>query len=220
MSVSIFEMSPITDSRLAVNDPVNVTIAMGFGENRTVLDASIDAMWINEVPDLIADQGDLIVVEADLPRIAEEGLTYESYAIIMNVGVYNSSAIAAMIVADGLGDDGAIYANYFSFDNITPFQAVNMTASWRPEETGMRTAIWAVAASLESVIGLISNIDTLIVGVLDDFLMRDVFVITPISSTSVFPKVLPFAPFDILFPADFGIYNFVLSTTESLGNMT
>ncbi len=205
---------------VAVNDPVNVTIAMGFGENRTVLDASIDAMWINEVPDLIADQGDLIVVEANLPRIAEEGLTYESYAIIMNVGVYNSSVIAAMIVADGLGDDGAIYANYFSFDNITPFQAVNMTASWRPEETGMRTAIWAVAASLESVIGLISNIDTLIVGVLDDFLMRDVFVITPISSTSVFPKVLPFAPFDILFPADFGIYNFVLSTTESLGNMT
>ena len=84
----------------------------------------------------------------------------------------------------------------------------------------MRTAIWAVAASLESVIGLISNIDSLIVGVLDDFLMRDIFVITPISSTSVFPKVLPFAPFDIRFPADFGIYNFVLSTTESLGNMT
>ena len=203
-----------------VNDPVNVTIAMGFGENRTVLDASIDAMWINEVPDLIADQGDLIVVEADLPRIAEEGLTYESYAIIMNVGVSNSSVIAAMIVADGLGDDGAIYASYFSFDNITPFQALNMTASWRPAETGMRTVIWAVAISLESVIELISNIDTLIVGVLDNFLMRDVFVIKPISSTSVFPKVLPFAPFDIRFPADFGIYNFVLSTTESLGNMT
>ena len=84
---------------VGVNDPVNVTIAMGFGENRTVLDASIDAMWINEVPDLIADQGDLIVVEADLPRITEEGQTYESFAIIMNVGVYNSSAIAAMIVA-------------------------------------------------------------------------------------------------------------------------
>ena len=203
-----------------VNDPVNVTIAMGFGENRTVLDASIDAMWINEVPDLIADQGDLIVVEADLPRIAKEGLTYESYAIIMNVGVYNSSAIAAMVVAESLGEDGALFASYFSFDNIRPFQAMNMTASWRPEEEGIKTAIWAVAASLESVIGLISNIDTLIVGVLDDFLMRDVFVITPISSTSVFPKVLPFAPFDVRFPADFGIYNFVLSTTESLGNLT
>jgi len=203
-----------------VNDPVNVTIAMGFGENRTVLDASIEAMWINEVPDLIADQGDLIVVEADLPRITEEGLTYESHALIMNVGVYNSSAIAAMVIADGLGDDGAIYASYFSFEDIRPFQAVNMTASWRPAETGMRTAIWVVAASLESVVALIQNIDTLIIGILDDFLMRDVFVIEPIASTSVFPKVLPFAPFDIRFPADFGIYNFVLSTTESLGNMT
>jgi hypothetical protein len=36
----------------------------------------------------------------------------------------------------------------------------------------------------------------------------------------VFPKVLPFAPFDVRFPADFGLYSFVLSTTESLGNMT
>ena len=204
-----------------VNDPVNVTIAMGFGENRTVLDSSIEAMWMNDVPELIADQGDLIVVEANLPRIAKEGLTYESHAIVMNIGVQNSSAIGAMIVAEGgLGDEGAIFASYSSFDNITPFQAVNVTASWRPESKGLRTAIWATASSLESVIGLISNIDTLILGVLDDFLVRDVFVIDPISSTSVFPKVLPFAPFDVRFPADFGIYNFVLSTTESLGNMT
>ena len=175
---------------VGVNDPVNVTIAMGFGENRTVLDASIDAMWNNDVPSAIANQGDLIVVEADLPRIAEEGQTYESYAIIMNVGVYNSSAIGAMIVAEGLGNEGAMFASYSSFDNITPFQAVNVTASWRPESKGLRTAVWAVAANLQSVIGLIQNVNTLIVGVLDDFLVRDVFVIDPISSTSVFPKIL------------------------------
>lgn len=206
---------------VAVNDPVNVTIAMGFGENRTVLDSSIEAMWINDVPDVIANQGDLIVVEADIPRIAEEGLTYESYAIIMNVGVYNSSATGALIVAEGsLGDEGALYTRYSSYENLRPFQAVNVTASWRPESNGIRTAIWATAASLESVLALIQNIDTLIIGILDDFIMRDVFVIEPISSTSVFPKVLPYAPFDVRFPADFGIYSFVLSTTESLGNMT
>jgi len=139
----------------------------------------------------------------------------------MNVGVNNSSAIGALIVSEGgLGDEGALFTSYSSFDDIRPFQAVNVTASWRPESKGIRTAIWATAASLESVIGLISNIDTLILGVLDDFLVRDVFVIEPISSTSVFPNVLPFAPFDIRFPADFGMYTFILSTTESLGNMT
>jgi hypothetical protein len=58
------------------------------------------------------------------------------------------------------------------------------------------------------------------VGLLDDFIMRDVFIIEPIQSTSVFPKQLPYAPFDIRFPADFGLYSFVLSTTESLGNLT
>jgi subtilisin family serine protease len=205
---------------LEVNDPVNVTLALGFGENRTVLNSAIDAMWLNEVPSLIVDQGDLIVVEADLPRIVRMGDTYESYAIIMNVGFSNSSAIAAMVVAENLGGDGALFANYFQYDVIRPFQAMNMTATYRPEDLGIRTAVWAVAASLQSVIGLVQNVNTLIIGVLDDFLVRDVFVINPISSTSVFPKTLPFAPFDIRFPADFGLYSFVLSTTESLGNMT
>ncbi|RDE16786.1 MAG: hypothetical protein C4K48_01095 [Candidatus Thorarchaeota archaeon] len=203
-----------------VNNPVNVTIALGFGENRTVLDASMDAMWLNEVPSFIANQGDLIVVEANLPRIVAIGQTYVSQALIMNVGVYNSSAIAAMVVAENLGDSGALFAEYFSYDIIRPFQAMNMTATYHPEGAGIRTAVWAVAASLESVIGLTQNINTLVLGILDDFLLRDVFIISPISSTSVFPKILPFAPFDIRFPADFGLYSFVLATTESLGNMT
>ena len=203
-----------------VNNPVNVTIAMGFGENRTVLDSSIDAMWLNEVPAMITDQGDLIVVEADLPRIAQVEKIYESQAIIMNIGESNSSAIAAMVVAEGLDNQGSLFAKYFSYDNITPFQAVKLTATWTPEQNGLRTAVWAVAASLQSVIGLVQNIDVLAIGILDDFILRDVFVIDPISSTSVFPKILPFAPFDVHFPADFGLYSFVLSTTESLGNMT
>ena len=203
-----------------VNNPVNVTIALGFGENRTVLDASIDAMWLNEVPSFIANQGDLIVVEANLPRIVAIGQTYVSQALIMNVGVYNSSAIAAMVVAENLGDSGALFAEYFSYDIIRPFQAMSMTATYHPEGDGIRTAVWAVAASLEAVIGLTQNINTLVLGVLDDFLIRDIFIISPISSTSVFPKILPFAPFDIRFPADFGLYSFVLATTESLGNMT
>jgi len=203
-----------------VNDPVNVTIALGFGENRTVLDASIDAMWINEVPSIIADQGDLIVVEAHLPRLAQVEQIYESQAIVMNIGEYNSTVIGAMIVAESLGSQGSLFTKYFSSDNLKPFQAMKMTATWTPEENGLRTAIWAVAANLQSVIGLTQNINILAIGLLDDFILRDVFIINPISSTSVFPKVLPFAPFDVRFPADFGLYSFVLSTTESLGNLT
>ena len=205
---------------VGVNDPVNVTIALGFGENRTVLGASIDAMWINEVPSIIADQGDLIVVEAHLPRVAQVEQIYESQAIVMNIGEYNSSAIGAMLVAESLDNQGSLFTKYFSSDNLRPFQAMKMTATWTPEENGLRTAIWAVAASLQSVIGLTQNINILAIGLLDDFILRDVFIINPISSTSVFPKDLPFAPFDVRFPADFGLYSFVLSTTESLGNMT
>ncbi|MFX1559358.1 MAG: S8 family serine peptidase [Promethearchaeota archaeon] len=209
---------------LDIDELVNVTIAMGFGENRTILDASIDAMWENDIPSGALDQGDLIVVEVDVPRIAEAGHTYQSKAVIMNIGQENSTAIGAMLVVEGTVEDGTMFARYFNYDVLEPFKAKVLVTDWRPETEGVRTAAWAVSTGLDQIVGLISDptgaILTSGVGLLDDFIMRDVFIIDPISSSSVFPKQLPFAPFDIRFPADFGLYSFVLSTTESLGNMT
>ncbi len=209
---------------LDVDELANVTIAMGFGENHTILDASIDAMWQNDVPAEVIEQGDLILVEADVPRIAEAGHTYQSTAVIMNIGEENSTAIGAMLVIESGTGNGTMFARYFNYDEIEPFKAKRMVVDWRPETEGVRTAAWAASTGLDQIVNLVSNPTDLlssgIIGILDDFLMRDVFIITPISSTSVFPKQLPFAPFDIRFPADFGMYSFVLSTTESLGNMT
>ncbi|MHA2359165.1 MAG: S8 family serine peptidase [Candidatus Thorarchaeota archaeon] len=209
---------------LDVDELSNVTIAMGFGENHTILDASIEAMWQNEVPAGFMEQGDFIVVDADVPRIAEAGRTYQSTAIIMNIGEVNSSAIGAMLVIEGGAENGTMFARYFNYDEIDPFKAKKMVVDWRPETEGVRTAAWAVSTGLDQIVNLVSNPTELLtsigMGILDDFLMRDVFIITPIPSTSVFPKRLPFAPFDIRFPADFGMYSFVLSTTESLGNLT
>ncbi|MFW9869490.1 MAG: S8 family serine peptidase [Candidatus Thorarchaeota archaeon] len=208
---------------LDVDELVNVTIALGFGENRTILDASIDAMWQNDIPEGAIDQGDLIVVEADVPRIAEAGNTYQSTAVIMNIGEENTTALGAMLVLETGDNNGTVFARYFNFENIEPFKAKKLVTEWRPETEGIRTAAWAVSTGLDQIIGLISDISGLMtsaVGLLDDFILRDVFIITPISSTSVFPKILPFAPFDVRFPADFGLYSFVLSTTESLGNLT
>jgi subtilisin family serine protease len=209
---------------LETDELVNVTIAMGFGENRTILDASIDAMWQYDIPSGALDQGDLIVVEADVPRIAKAGQTYESRAVIMNIGEENSTAIGAMLVVEGSVEDGTMFARYFNYDVLEPFNAKVLITDWRPETEGVRTAAWAVSTGLDQIVSLVSDptgaILTAGVGLLDDFIMRDVFVIDPISSTSVFPKILPFAPFDVRFPADFGIYSFVLSTTESLGNLT
>jgi len=209
---------------LDVDELTNVTIALGFGENRTILDASIDSMWQYDVPAGALDQGDLIVVEADVPRIAEIGNTYQSKAVVMNIGQENTTAIGAMLVIEGSADNGTIFARYFSYDEVEPFKAKVLVTDWKPETKGVRTAAWAVSTGLDQIINLVSNptgaLLTTGIGILDDFLMRDVFIIDPISSTSVFPKQLPFAPFDIRFPADFGIYSFVLSTTESLGNLT
>lgn len=209
---------------LEVDELANVTIALGFGENRTILDASIDAMWQYDVPSGALSQGDLIVVEADVPRIAEAGQTYQSRAVIMNIGDENSTAIGAMLVIEGSVEDGTLFARYFNYDVVEPFKAKVLTTDWRPETEGVRTAAWAVSTGLDQIVGMISDptgaLLTSGIGLLDDFIMRDVFIIDQISSTSVFPKQLPFAPFDIRFPADFGLYSFVLSTTESLGNLT
>jgi hypothetical protein len=209
---------------LDVEELANVTISMGFGENRTVLDASIEYMWQNDVPAGALNNGDLMVVEADVPRIAEAGKTYQSTAVIMNIGKENSTAVGAMLVVEGNVENGTMFARYFNYDEIEPFKAKRLTTEWRPEIEGVRTAAWVVSTGLSQIVALVSDplggLLTTGIGILDDLLIRDVFIIDPIPSTSVFPKILPFAPFDIRFPADFGLYSFVLSTTESLGNLT
>lgn len=206
---------------VGVNAPVNVTIALGFGENRTVLDKSIEAMWTLDVPSQILNRGDLLVVEAEIPRIAEVGIRYSSQAIIMNIGYNTSSALAAIMMGRGSDEDGALYTEYFSFEEIDPFQAVIIDAGWSPDQEGVQWAAWAVTTGVENLLSLVLGAGNInVVSLLDDFIIRDVFVIDPISSSSVFPKVLPFAPFDIRFPADFGIYSFIVATTEPLGNLT
>jgi subtilisin family serine protease len=204
-----------------VNSPANVTLALGFGENRTVLDASIDAMWSLDVPTETQNRGDLLVVEVDIPRIAETGEIYQSSALVMNIGYNVSPIVAAFVVGDGLTEDGSLYTQYTSLDSVEPFQAAVVTADWIPEGEGVRFSGWAAITGIDQLLSLLTQISlTSALSILDDFIIRDIFSIEPISSTSIFPKDLPFAPFDIRFPADFGIYTFVLSSTEPLGNIT
>ncbi len=206
------------------NEVVNVTIAMGFGENRTVLDESIEAMWILEPGANYVSQGDIIVVEADIPRNALRGETYQSQAIVMNIGEEPSNVTAGLLVIKSLDDQDKMFLNLFQVDELAPFEAVKLTAEWRPEEEEIHTAIWVGTYALLDILGLLlqltSDITTTIYQILDDFLMRDVFVITPLESTSVFPKKLPAAPFFMSFPADYGMFTFSLTTTVPLGNLT
>jgi subtilisin family serine protease len=206
------------------NSPVNVTLALGFGENRAYLDRSIRTMWELEPSNQMASQGDLIVIEADLPRTARVDQNYKSKAIIMNVGVEPSSAVAALIVGRGEENQGNIFSTFYSFDEIDPFHAEVLETEWSPERKGVFTAAWVVASGIGQAITLFDNpveqLTSFGVSLLDDFLIRDVFVVTPIESTSVFPRILPYAPFDIRFPADFGIYGLTLYSTIPLGNLT
>ncbi|MHA1926707.1 MAG: S8 family serine peptidase, partial [Candidatus Thorarchaeota archaeon] len=103
---------------LPINQPANVTIAMGFGENRTVMDASIDAMWDLDPATTGAPEDDLIVVEAEVPRIAQMGETYESNAVVMNIGWNVSDVTAAMVILHGEDDGQSLYGRIFSFDGV------------------------------------------------------------------------------------------------------
>ncbi|MFX0108849.1 MAG: S8 family serine peptidase, partial [Candidatus Hodarchaeota archaeon] len=214
------------------NNPVNVTIATGFAENRTLLDESIEAMWT--VTPLTTEQydTDLIVVEADIPRVARMGESYQSRAVIMNIGP-NPSTMSAVLVIAKTDDNGtSLYSRIESFDDVQPFQAHVVETEWSPEKGGINTAAWVVSSGIDQALGLFTQVSLLpnvdsILGILDsvfplldDFLLRDLFVIEPIYSASVFPRILPFAPFDIRFPADFGLYTVLVSTTIPLGNLT
>lgn len=210
---------------LQPDDLVNVTIAMGFAENRTMLDASIEQMWELQPSLTMQQQGDLVVVEADLPRVASTGKSYLTTAIVMNIGVDPSPVVAAMIVGrTENGTEGTMFTSFNSFDEVKPFHAVSITVDWSPEHEGIFSAAWVVAISIASAISLFSSPATTITtagaSFLDDFLIRDLFVITPVTSVSVFPKILPSAPFSLNFPGDLGIYGLVLTSTVPLGNLT
>ncbi|TFG13576.1 hypothetical protein EU537_05830 [Candidatus Thorarchaeota archaeon] len=206
------------------NELSNVTISIGFGANRTTLDASIRRMWELEPPATFSQRGDLLVVEADIPRTAQTNQNYQSRAVIMNIGVESSQAVAILAIANGSQQEGTAFTRYFSFDEIEPFNARVITTEWSPVEEGIHTAAWAVATGFEFALQLVASptetLSTSGVSLLDDFLLRDLFVISPIRSTSIFPKEVPFGPFDLRFPIDFGLYYFTLSTTVSLGNLT
>ncbi len=210
--------------RIYPGQPVNVTIVTGFGENRTILDASIQDIWARTPSATFTNRGDLIVINADIPRTAQAGVTYKSKAIVMNVGVESSPIIAAMIIGEGENDSGALFGTYFNFEDVEPFHAKLVNTEWSPEKEGLHTAGWVVAGELGDAVGFISSPTQVLtesaLTLSDDFLLRDLFVVTPITSTSVFPKIVPFGPFDIRFPIDFGLYSFSLSTTVDLGNLT
>ncbi len=206
------------------NSPVNVTLALGFAENRTYLDRSIRTMWELGPSPQMASRGDLIVIEADLPRVAKVDQNYQSKAIIMNIGTEPSSAVAALIIGRGEENKGNLFSTFYSFEEIEPFHAEILEAEWSAEREGIFRAAWVVAAGIGQAITLFQNPAELLtsvgVSLLDDFLIRDLFVVTPIQSVSVFPKNVPYAPFDIRFPADFGIYGLTLYSTMPLGNLT
>jgi len=204
--------------------PVNLTVAMGYAENRTMLDTCISTMWRLSPSTQFAGRGDLIVIEADIPRVAIAGQTYQSRAIIMNVGANTSQAVGAMIVGQGGTGGGTIFSRFYTYSEVKPFHAEILTTEWSPAANGLYSAAWVVAAGIEFAVALFANPAAMLatsgVGLLDDFLLRDLFVVTPIPSTSVFPRLLPFAPFDIQFPSDFGLYTFSLSTNVPLGNVS
>lgn len=213
--------------RIYPGNPVNVSIAMGFGENRTVLDASVEAIWTANPPSSYSSQGDFLIVQADIPRTAQAGETYRSQAIVMNIGVNPSDALSALAIIDDDNGTGTAFVRYFTFSEIKPFHIEILDAEWRPEDNTMHNVAWISTIGLESLNDILSDLTSLLGGItslaisiLDDFIQRDVFVVDPILSVSLFPKVLPFGPFDVRFPIDFGIYTISLASTVDLGNLT
>ncbi|MGY5854016.1 MAG: hypothetical protein RTU92_10650, partial [Candidatus Thorarchaeota archaeon] len=120
------------------------------------------------------------MVEADIPRNALQGETYQSRAVIMNIGETPSNVTAGLLVSKSLEDQDKMFLNLFQVEELDPFEAKVLVAEWRPEEEGIHTAIWICTYALGDILGLLlqltSDIMTTIYRILDDFLLRDVFV--------------------------------------------
>ncbi|MEM2143248.1 MAG: S8 family serine peptidase, partial [Candidatus Thorarchaeota archaeon] len=209
---------------IGVRDVGNLTLAVGFGENRSELDSVIAELWQRGPSFQMQQRGDLIVVESDMRRQGAPGDSYESRAVVMNVGLEPSSMVAAFLAGRIRQGSGTVYSSVSSLGVVKPFRAVSVVASWRPEFSDVYSVAWVVGTGLQQVIELFGSLGPQLLqeGLrsLDDFLNRDVFVVDPLWSVSIFPKQLPCAPFDLLFPADFGMYGVVLYSTRPLGGIS
>ncbi len=196
----------------------NVSIALGIGIDKNSMDKSIREIWTLKPSQQIMNSPDFTVVAPNIYRVQKGIGIYRSSAIILNIGFGSSDAYAAMVIAKPNGDTGTAFLKYFTYSNMKQYEFKSLSGEWIPEKYGTYTISWIVG----NTIGIPTQTTLLQSNLvnMDDYLIRDIFVIRNIPTVSVFPSKLPYAPMSLEFVSNFGMYSLVLTTSIPLGNIT
>ncbi|MHA1917872.1 MAG: S8 family peptidase [Candidatus Ranarchaeia archaeon] len=207
----------------------NLSYVFGMGDNRTSVDRSINQTWF-EQPETIAP--DMSIIEVEVPRSQDIDNTYLSTITIMNLGNNYTAqdSLAAFFVNQTKGSSGSIFITYHQIGEIIPFNITRITTSWKPETEDIYSIGWIAAPSLGDIFstlatggmgsGGIFETQTADLYLLDNFLLRDVFINVVELKAAIFPNKTPYAPYHIEFPTNFGLYTINIITTKPLYNVT
>ncbi len=204
--------------QLDARSATNISIALGIGEDKNSMDKSIQEIWNLQPSYQIRNSPDFTIVYPNIYRIQKGIGVYKSSAMVLNIGFGTSDAYAAMIVAKPSGNTGTAFMKYFTYKNMSQYDFKILTGEWIPENIGTFTISWIIGNNIG-----IPTQTTLLQSSLvnmDDYIIRDIFVIRNIPTVSVFPAKLPYAPMSLKFVSNFGMYSLVLTTSIPLGNIT
>ncbi|MHA2408034.1 MAG: S8 family serine peptidase, partial [Candidatus Ranarchaeia archaeon] len=204
----------------------NFSFVLGIGDNKTNTKNAIDVTWEQTPTDIAAD---LSIIDVDVPRNGRLDSTYHSTLTVMNLGTNASASdsVAAFIVNQTLDAGGTIFASYKPIGVLPTFNITYIQVEWNPEYEDIYAIGWIVASSVEELliaiatggfeIGLGTTTELYL---LDNLLLRDVFVGDIPLLANLFPNQTPYAPYHLDHPTNFGLYTSQILTTFPLLNVS
>lgn len=172
----------------------------------------------------VQNSTDLCVVNASIERTGKVHTPFPSESLILNIGNTVTNASVFFFSNKSTDESSIFYTEIFQYQNLQPFAFREISTSWEPTNSTVYTVGWVVAE--------LSNFLTpgqLLSGnlsfnlsetyLLDNFIIRDVFIGTSPNCSILFPTLIPNKPFELNFPLDFAYTNLTVVSTYNLENV-
>ncbi|MHA1839464.1 MAG: DUF4350 domain-containing protein, partial [Candidatus Ranarchaeia archaeon] len=206
---------------VAIGSYTNLSVVLGVGNTTENLRSAIEKTWAQTPPTIAAD---LVLFSPSQYRVAPLSGYYYSSVKVINVGTgpSDTDTTIAFIVNETLPGGGGIFATYYSIGSLSPYNFTCIESVWVPEHPSLYAIGWIAAPSLEqlllSIAGGVTAITTEYYP-LDNFFIKDVFIWDPPPQFAFTPKSLPYGPYELHYPGNFGVYGVSLRSNIPLSNL-
>jgi hypothetical protein len=172
------------------------------------------------------NQTDLALLSSNMSRIGLINHPYTSNVLLMNLGtVPINNTFITFIINSTEGRTQTFFSKLINLGKIAPFEFRWINATWNPTEVDVYSLYWIVGTErlINELILYFLNISHRITQeqfFWDNFFVRNIFIKDNTHQmNSIFPTVIPIAPYLIRFPNDIAIFNISIITNHPLTHL-